>query len=381
MGRTKVFIMAGGSGTRLAPLSLTIPGKLPKQFLKLVGDKTLLQAAADRVSEDAEIIIIPEERYVDEVNSQLGGTASSLAEPFGCNTATAIALAIKDLADDEVCFFMPADHLMDKDVFQDILKKVVEKAIVTPKIITIGITPDRPEIGYGYIKTADKDGDFINVEKFVEKPNLEKAKDYLAEGGYFWNAGMFGFQVKVMKESLVRNAEYIWNQVNENDVLTAYTNIKESKNNISIDYAVMEKEAANMILFPAPVELAWDDVGGWEALQKYLDYDGSNYKLGKVSFANSNNSQVMNYLDKELKIDGLEDVLMIATDNGIVILPLSLSSRVKEVIPAIEAGEETLLIEADNISINRELNNFVAVIGINDLTVEVNEKEIIVSKR
>jgi len=376
----RVFIMAGGSGTRLAPLSLTIPGKLPKQFLSLVGDKTLLQLAVERVPDDNDVIIIPEKRYSEAVREQLAGREKILAEPFGCNTATAIALAIKDLPDEEVCFFMPADHLMDKSVFQNILEKIEERAIATSKIITIGITPDRPETGYGYIKTADNDDEFIDVEKFVEKPDLEKAKRYLSDGGYFWNAGMFGFQTRVIKESLAKNAEYIWQQVNKNDVLTAYTNIKESKHNISIDYAVMEKEAANMLLFPAPLALKWDDVGGWEALQKYIERDNGNYKLGNVSFEDCNNCQGMNYLDKELKISGLNDVLVVATDNGIISLPLVSAARVKEVISAIEAGEEELIIDSENVLIEQDQGVFVSVIELSNLTVSLTESDIAIAK-
>ena len=158
--RPYIFVLAGGAGTRLAPLSLTSPGKLPKQFLPLVGAKTMLQQTIERLPE-GQVIVVPEERYIAAVCQQcaeIAGKAAVLAEPFGCNTAAAVGLcalyALKETQDAQtVLFFLPADHIMDKAVFQRLFGQAVACA-ASGKIITIGITPDRPETGYGYIQTS-----------------------------------------------------------------------------------------------------------------------------------------------------------------------------------------------------------------------------------
>jgi len=375
----RVFIMAGGSGTRLAPLSLTIEGQLPKQFLALVSERTLLQEAVDRIPEGNEMIIIPEKRYQSEVLQQVGDKAGLLAEPFGCNTATAIALAIKDLPDDEVALFLPADHMMSSSVFSNIFKEIDAEAKKQSKIIVIGITPDRAETGYGYIKVNNlKDSSFFEVEQFVEKPDLVKAQEYLQEEGYFWNAGMFCFQAGVMKSALRKHAPDIWDIIKHNPVEEAYQLIKEGGKNISIDYAVMEKEAANILLCPAPLELEWNDVGGWKALQKYLTKDqANNTHYGQVEIANSQNCQVMNYShERDLAVSGLESALVINTDIGLLVTNLMQAARAKEIIPALEAGEERFIKEAERVIILQKTPQFVAVIGYSELEISVSLKKI-----
>lgn len=362
------FILAGGSGTRLAPLSLTTPGKLPKQFLSLVGDKTMLQEAADKIPAGNKVIVIPEEKYSQTVAKQLGNNAQILAEPFGCNTAPAIGLAalyaLKETNDPEtVLFFMPADHIMDKTAFQKYFKIATETATQTDKIITIGIKPTRPETGYGYIKVAEKHNEkAYRVNSFVEKPNLETAKKYIATGGYYWNAGIFSMKIKTILAALQKDAPFIYEQLtaqpallkkegeqvvlanNGAELIKAYKKIKEAKQNISIDYAVMEKEAGNLLLIEAGEDLEWNDVGGWVALAKYIKPDNQN-------------NLILNYLSLEIKLENCHDLLVVTSNNGILITLQASAQKAKEIILGIEVGKKTELISCQNTVLKNKLNS------------------------
>ncbi len=376
------FILAGGSGTRLAPLSLTSPGKLPKQFLALVGNKTMLQEAADKVPAGNEIIVVPEEKYTQTVQAQLGNSAKILAEPFGCNTAPAIGLAalyaLKMTADqDTVLFFMPADHIMDKPAFQKYFKTATEAAFNTNKIVTIGIKPTRPETGYGYIKVADKHNEkAYNVNSFVEKPNLATAAQYLAAGGYYWNAGIFSMKIKTILAALKKDAPLIYEKISNIDLTSnlsqeitrEYTAIKEAKQNISIDYAVMEKEAANMLLVEAGEDLEWNDVGGWVALSKYINQD-------------QNNNLVLNYLSLEIKLENCRDLLIVTSVNGILITPQSSAQKAKEIIPGIESGKRTELISCQNSTIkNNEAELYIGGIDLVNYDIELKNNRLTITK-
>ncbi len=376
------FILAGGSGTRLAPLSLTSPGKLPKQFLALVGNKTMLQEAADKVPAGNEIIVVPEEKYAQTVQDQLGNSAKILAEPFGCNTAPAIGLAalyaLKMTADQEtVLFFMPADHIMDKAAFQKYFKIATETAAATNKIITIGIKPTRPETGYGYIKTLDKNNEnSFSVEKFVEKPNMETAKQYIKEGGYYWNAGIFSMKIKTILAALKKDAPLIYEKISNIDLTSnlsqeitrEYTAIKEAKQNISIDYAVMEKEAANMLLVEAGEDLEWNDVGGWVALSKYIKPD-------------QNNNLILNYLSIEIKLENCHDLLVVTSANGILITPQNSAQKAKEIIPGIENGKKTELISCQNSIIeNNETGLYIGGVDLINYNIELKNNNLTIIK-
>ncbi|MDR1453360.1 MAG: NTP transferase domain-containing protein [Candidatus Margulisbacteria bacterium] len=361
-----VFILAGGSGTRLAPLSLTLPGKLPKQFLPLVGARTMLQQTIERVP-DGRIVVAPEERYVPDIRKQCGKATEILAEPFGCNTAAAVGLcalyARQKTGDDKtVLFFLPADHIMDKTVFGQLFARAVERAS-GGKIITIGITPDRPETGYGYIKTSGS-GAALNVERFVEKPDLPTAQKYLAEGGYFWNAGIFAMTAQTALAALAQDAPKIYSALQGIDfaknlsaeIARQYQIIKAKKQNISIDYAVMEKEAANMELLPAPPALAWNDVGGWIALRKYYPVDAQN-------------NLVINYTAEKIQITGLQDLLVVNSENGILICPQTLAQRAKEIIAGLEKKLTAESIDCQNVLIENHTARYVGAIGLRNVKV------------
>src|SRR5574344_816471 len=212
------IILAGGSGSRLWPLSREL---YPKQLLSLNSDKSLLQSTFERLNNfipKENIVSITNTKHVSNVKMQLkdfGGDKQVLSEPVAKNTAPAIAFATKFLADkndsDEVILVVPSDHLIkDYDKFYSTVKKG-EKLARQGYIVTFGIQPSYPETGYGYINISDEKLDEgFKVKRFVEKPDLIKAKKYLDEGTYFWNSGIFMFKVSVMMEELNKTSKEIF---------------------------------------------------------------------------------------------------------------------------------------------------------------------------
>ncbi|MDD5732050.1 MAG: sugar phosphate nucleotidyltransferase [Patescibacteria group bacterium] len=402
-----IFILAGGSGTRLAPLSLTSPGKLPKQYLAIIGEKTMLQETIERAPEDLKKIIVGEEKYEEEAKKQAGDKAEIVAEPFGCNTAMAIGLAAiyakyltKD--NDTVIFFNPSDHNMNKELFRRYLGIMIDNA-KPGKIITMGITPDRPETGLGYIKIkttpTSNVGEFpdigcrgvYKIERFVEKPPLEKAIKYVKSGEYFWNSGMFCFTVGTIMDKLEKHAPIIYasllkiekdlgTEKEKETIRKEYQFVKDQKANISIDFAVMEKEAKNILLVKAEKELGWDDIGLWMALKKYFPEDeNKNVLKGKASFKNCTSNLVLNYQkNQEVALENVNELLVVNTENGILICPQSSSIRAKEIVEGLEENQKEILIDCENIDIRNTTAISVACIDCYNLEVECNNETIII---
>ncbi|SQC08303.1 mannose-1-phosphate guanylyltransferase [Clostridium perfringens] len=328
------LIMAGGKGTRFWPLSTE---KKPKQFLNLIGDKTMIQMTVDRIRP-----IIPIERifvctgdsYVDLVKSQLPDIPEKniIVEPEGRNTAPCIALSamiIKKYYNDATMVVLPSDHLIkDEDSFRNILLDGEKYLKENDKaILTLGMTPNRPETGYGYIKFS-KDKTYINnnevikVDKFVEKPNLEKALDYLADGSYLWNGGMFIWTVNnildQIKEFIPKTYNALKNieQINVNE-LQGYINENYGKtDSISVDYAILEKSNE---IYVIPSDFGWDDVGSWEALDRYREKDDNgNIFIGNINSIDSNNNLIISK-NHNVIIHGLNDIYIIENDGNIIV--------------------------------------------------------------
>ena len=338
------LIMAGGKGTRFWPLSTE---KKPKQFLNLIGDKTMIQMTIDRIRP-----IIPIERifvctgdsYVDLVKSQLPDIPEKniIVEPEGRNTAPCIALSamiIKKYYNDATMVVLPSDHLIkDEDSFRNILLDGEKYLKENDKaILTLGMTPNRPETGYGYIKFS-KDKTYINnnevikVDKFVEKPNLEKALEYLADGSYLWNGGMFIWTVNnildQIKEFIPKTYNALKNieQINVNE-LQGYINENYGKtDSISVDYAILEKSNE---IYVIPSDFGWDDVGSWEALDRYREKDDNgNIFIGKINSINSNNNLIISK-NHNVIIHGLNDIYIIENDGNIIVGKKEEVSKIK----------------------------------------------------
>ena len=344
------LIMAGGKGTRFWPKSTE---EKPKQFLNLLGDKTMIQQTYDRINKKIPseyIFVVTCEKYKKMVKEQLPNLPeqNTIIEPVGRNTAPCILLAllyIKQIYKDANIAVLPSDHIIAND--EEFLNTLETASTFIndnkEAIVTIGIKPDRPETGYGYIKiTENKKNmngmDIVKVEKFVEKPQLEKAKQYLADGKYLWNAGMFVFNSDYMLKELKTNLKDSYNllsklpSINSNNYNKVLNETYQACEAISIDYAVMEK-SENIHVIPS--DFGWDDIGTWKALQRYIEPDeASNVIKGQVKTYNSHNNVIYSG-DKKIILLNVDDIFLIESDDVIVVGDKEQISKVHQLRTAI----------------------------------------------
>ncbi len=343
----KAIILAGGSGTRLWPLSRK---NYPKQFLKLNGSKSLLQQTVERLMGALlpnDIIIMTNNEYKFHVKSELNSlpiTCSSpithmILEPESRNTAPAIALGVKycieklGCMEDDVLFISPCDHIIKpNEQFRTYLRQAEEMA-KEGHIVTFGVKPTRPETGYGYIKRGERLKVFGNgaegyrVERFIEKPDEETAKQYVKEGIYYWNSGIFAFKVGLIKEEFMNHAPEIGKALDMSfdDFRKRFAEMP----NISIDYAILERSDKVATL---PMEIYWNDIGCWDALFEILDKDeNGNVKTGDVITMDTKETMIIG--DKRLIATiGLQDCLVVETDDAILIAKRGHTQKVKEIV-------------------------------------------------
>lgn len=328
-----LLIMAGGKGTRFWPMSTN---DKPKQFLSLVDKKTMIQATVDRlkplVSID-HIFICTGKQYAPLVMEQLPDLPKRniIIEPVGRNTAPCILLSslyIKQVYGKSNIVVLPSDHkITNENKFLSVLASADAFLNVYNKsIITIGITPDRPETGYGYINYGQDIGIINNnnikkVNKFVEKPDIETAKRYIKDGHYLWNAGMFVFDADFMIGEFSKyygsyeklSSLPLIDDGNYDDELKK---IYEQCESISVDYAIMER-SDNIYVIPS--NFGWDDIGSWKALERYIpkDDDDNIFKGNVRSFDSRNN--IIYGQDKEIILLDIDDIFCIDTNERIVI--------------------------------------------------------------
>ncbi len=359
-------VMAGGSGTRLWPLSRA---QFPKQFLVLQGDRSLFQQAAQRLASLAapDIHVAPtcvvgneEHRFLvlEQLREiQIGG-ATLLLEPMGRNTAPAMTLAALQALDsgaDPVLAVTPADQtVVDERAFTAALQRAVRLA-ADGAIVILGVLPDRPETGYGYIK-ASSAADGTGVERFVEKPDLATAQRYLAEGRYFWNSGMFVVRASVWLAAIERcradiaaatRAAWLARSLDAAFVRPgreAFAAIPSE----SIDYAVMEPIAAEPGAFSlrmVPLAAGWNDLGAWEAVWQVSSKDAAgNASHGDVLLRDSRNSLV-HAASRLVGVVGLDNVVVVETPDAVLVADRSRSQEVKQIVAELDrAGrsEQTL---------------------------------------
>ena len=325
-------ILAGGSGSRLWPLSREL---YPKQLLNLYAEKSLLQSTFERLNKfipSTNIISVTNSKHHANVKMQLdkfNGNSIVLPEPVSKNTAPAIALSVKYIIensdDDETVLVVPSDLLIeDNEKFIQSVKEA-EKFVEQGKIVTFGVKPSYAETGYGYIKSVDS-----HVVEFCEKPNLETAEKYLNDGGYFWNSGIFMFKVSTIIKELEHYCPEI-STIIKNLICTeksiSFTEF-EKMPNISIDYALMEK-SKNI----AMVELAsdWKDLGSWQSIYEVSPKDSdNNVFVGHVLDKGSKNSFVYSS-SKLVATIGLEDTVVIETEDAILACKKDKTQEVKQI--------------------------------------------------
>jgi mannose-1-phosphate guanylyltransferase/mannose-6-phosphate isomerase len=334
----KVIILAGGRGTRLWPMSRE---KYSKQFLKLVDDTPLIEASYQRALKIAgpeEIVTITNKDYyfyTKEICDKFSPSLSQniITEPVGKNTAPAIALSVQYLIDklgsaqDEVVYIFTSDHIIKPlDKFVAYLE-TAKNAANNGYLVTFGIKPTRPEIGYGYIKIGESLGNFNKVESFTEKPDLETAKAYLKDGRYFWNSGMFAFKISTFLEELKEHEPEIFESI-QKGFDTSLNNFQDMPS-ISIDYAIMEKSRKVSVV---PMDIFWSDIGSWDSFYEIKEHDqDGNVLVGDVEVIDVKNSLVYSN-DRLVAVTNVEDLIVVETDDAILVTKRGNGEIVKEII-------------------------------------------------
>ncbi|MDP2502851.1 mannose-1-phosphate guanylyltransferase/mannose-6-phosphate isomerase [Vibrio splendidus] len=341
-------IMAGGSGTRLWPMSRT---HYPKQFLPLSGKDTMLQETISRLSGiehlPSSIICNEEHRFLvaEQLRSASLEYGSIILEPCGRNTAPAITLAALNALEsglDPLLLVLAADHLIkDKEVFSESIKGAVELAS-RGKLVTFGIVPTAAETGYGYIRRGGKANinsqhEAYEVDSFVEKPNLETAKAYLATGGYYWNSGMFMFKASRYVEELKKFRPNILQAVqnafasssSDMDFLRVgeadFTHCPDE----SVDYAVMENTESAVVV---PMDAGWSDVGAWSSLWEVLDKDTEdNVLIGDVLLEDTSRCYVSSQ-DRLVATVGITDLVIVDTKDSLLVAHRNNVQDVKKLV-------------------------------------------------
>ncbi len=343
-------ILSGGSGSRLWPLSRR---HYPKQFLPLVGDKTLLQETVSRVAQipaiaDPIIVCNEEHRFLVAEQMQAIGqaTLSIMLEPVGKNTAPAVAVAALEALkqhENPVLLVLPADHLIQDVAALEAAVSSGFKLAQMEQLVTFGIVPGAPETGYGYIEKGARTPDDLafKVKAFVEKPDQATALEYVSSGAFLWNSGMFVFRARTYLDELERCEPEILAAC-QNALGAAvhdldFTRLQEAAFSASpansIDYAVMEKTQNAVVI---PLDAGWSDVGSWSSLWDACDKDVyGNVSIGETLSLETRGSYLYSS-GKVIAAVGLENIIVVETADAVLVAAKDQSQRVKEIVTQLE---------------------------------------------
>ncbi len=348
-------LMAGGSGTRLWPLSRE---QYPKQFLKLLNERSLLQNTALRVSQledSAPPLVIGGDAHrfvIAEQMREIGfDQATVMLEPEGRNTAPAAAVAAHyastHFGPQALVFLLAADQAVENTPAFVAAVEAAAKVAATGKIVTFGIQPTHPETGFGYIKagSAAEHGSF-EVAAFVEKPVLEKAQAFLDEGGYYWNGGMFLFRADVFLDELKRLEPEMYaaslqswnNAVKDIDFVRLEPTAFKRCRNESIDYAVMEK-TANIAL--VPLDAGWDDVGSWTFLGKLPATDAAGNRVRGDVIVEDSQDNLVHASTRLVSLVGVRDTVVVETEDAVLVAPRERVQEVKKIVQRLKKAKRT----------------------------------------
>ena len=346
MEHLNAVILAGGSGTRLWPLSTPT---FPKQFLPLPNGRSMIQESLARI----EPVVAPEHAWVvtgrsmaELVHEHLPAVPAShiLGEPMGRNTSAAIAWAAATIAREDAqatMIIVTADHVIRNiEAFNQALR-LASKLAEQGHLVTLGIRPTAPETGFGYIRYAEPlaegfDHQAFRGERFVEKPNLATAKGYLEDGHYVWNSGMFIWKVETILAELrqhlpelMRKIDTIVEAMGTPQSTVVLNELWPTLQTISIDYGVLEKTSDLVVI---PVDIDWNDVGNWEQYASLFEADAERVRsVGHHLGLGSQNVFVYNNTNRQVFTIGLEDVIVVEMEDKTLICHTSAVQRVKEV--------------------------------------------------
>jgi mannose-1-phosphate guanylyltransferase/mannose-6-phosphate isomerase len=348
-------IMAGGNGSRLWPLSREL---YPKQFLTVAGELSMLQQTVERLTgmeHNAPLLICNEEhRFIAAEQMRLGGFTHSgiILEPVGRNTAPAIALAalqaLKNAkkGEDPILLVLAADHLIENTLaFQKSVNTALSFAH-DGKLVTFGIVPITPETGYGYIKGGESQGNAFTVEKFVEKPDLITAQEYLASGDYYWNSGMFLFKAsryleeleKYSPEILLACEKSMQDSAPDMDFIRVDKEVFQCCPDDSIDYAVMERTTSSIVI---PMDAGWNDIGSWSALWEVSTKDENNNVIKGDVIAVSSTNNYLHSDNKLIAVVGLDNLVVVETKDAILVAHKEQVQNVKAIVNHLKAVGRT----------------------------------------
>ncbi len=350
--KVTALILAGGRGERFWPRSRK---SSPKQFLCLTGDgKTMIRHTVDRISslvEAEDIFISTNADYKALVREQLPEIPEEniLCEPIGRNTAPGIGLGavhVRKKYEDALMLVLPSDHLIKmQDIYRGVLKEALEVAEEGKNLVTLGITPTSPETGYGYIrfKPDTKRGNAYAVDRFVEKPDAVKAKEYVDSGEYLWNSGMFIWKVSSILDCMERDLPEIYagltkieaaiGTAQQEQVLRAEFETMPSE---SVDYGILEKESG---IFVLPGAFGWDDVGSWLALERLREADGEGNVLGGNTLAVNAKGCIVEGQEKLMALVGVEDLVIVDTGDATLICSKNSTADIKKLLERLRADK------------------------------------------